>query len=153
MIIKSTRLGELTAEAEQIITFPRGLPGFERERQFVICDHPGSRSIKWLQSACDPDLALVLVDPFEFYPDYHIDIPEDQAGEVLPANADELAVMSVLTVRPELTRTTANLVAPIVVNRTKRLGVQVILQGTCYSTRHPLVPVAEGRAGYEARCS
>jgi len=49
-------------------------------------------------------------------------------------------------------RVTANLLGPLVLNPAARLGIQLVLVDSPYSTRHPL-PMAGGAEGEASPCS
>jgi len=139
MIIKTTRFGELEVAKEKIINFPKGLPGFEHLRQFVIVPVDNNPAFVWLQSVEAPDVAFLLVDPFLFFSGYEVELTRDLREELSIKNRSDVIIQAIVTI-PEtgIKDMTANLVGPVVINVKRNLGKQVVLQNTEYGTRHPL---------------
>ncbi|SDF79598.1 flagellar assembly protein FliW [Sporolituus thermophilus] len=140
MLIKSTRFGELDVPDEQIIAFPQGLPGFPSEKAFALLPHQPDSPFAFLQSAADPDLTFLVVEPFAFFPDYQFELDDATTAALKLAADNPPLVLSIVTVRTSLSDATANLLAPVVINRLDRLGAQVVLEKVGYTTRHRLFP-------------
>jgi len=146
MRILSTVLGELEIEESSIINFPDGIPAFEKEKQFVIIPMDEGGPFYYLQSVANPDLCLILAQPFTFFPKYEMEIAdEDLARLKMEPGSSSLAIYVVLTVPDDFRQTTANLLAPIIINSENRLAMQYIAVKSSYTTRHPIFP-AENRA-------
>lgn len=134
-MIDSDRFGTINSETQNTIQFPAGMVGFPEELEFVLVGHGRSDSVAWLQSTKTPGLAFPVVSAHGFrgvYPDVPIPMPGSADG--ICDEADEIAVMAVLCA-PRSGPATVNLMAPIVVNVTKRIGIQVFLEGTRFSAR------------------
>jgi flagellar assembly factor FliW len=130
--------GEQMIEAKDIIRFEQGIPGFNKEKQFVILPYTEDSLFFILQSVSTPPLAFVIVNPFHFFKEYDIKI-EDQVIETLQLSAEkDVTVFVILTVLDPFDKTTANLQAPVIINNEKRLGKQIILTGTDYQTKHTI---------------
>ena len=135
IVIKSTRFGDLEIPVASLIEFPSGLIGFPKATRFVMFDHKAPFS--WLHSADDSNLAFVVVDGFEFGPEFVLKPPIGDKDSDLQ-EGDEYAILVIVTVRPDPRQTTANLKAPLFVNLKNRKGVQVIYDNPKLSTRFPL---------------
>ncbi len=135
MNIESQRFGTLDINEDELLTFPAGVIGFPTEQRFALVPHHGSGYIAWLQSVSTPGLAFPVVSAHAFG-DRYPDVPVESAAREAGVEGDEetLAVMVVLCALANQPAT-VNLLAPIVVNAATRLGAQVILEGTRYSTR------------------
>ncbi len=143
MKIESTRFGTLDVAPEQIIHFPYGIPGFLDEKVFVHLLHDENSPFSFLQSTTDADLSFLLVDPFPFIPDYEF-VLEDELAEALELSQESPPQVFLMgTVKEKITEMTVNLLAPIIVNRGKGMGRQIILDKTEYSIRHKLFPEAQ----------
>lgn len=143
MIIQSRRFGSIDADPETLIRFPQGIIGFPEETQFVLVPHNSGGFLAWLQSTRSPDLALPVVSAHAFgekYPDVPVEPAARAAG--LGENVEEMAVLVVLCA-PNGQPATVNLLAPIVVNVATRSGVQLILDGSRFSTRELFVRPVE----------
>lgn len=141
MKVKTTRFGTLEVSDNVIISFPHGLPGFENLRRFFILPVEGTEDIHWLQSAEEPAVALLVVDPFKFFQGYVFDIPEpDIEGMEIKESSETLVLTTVTIPRDNPAGATANLVAPIIINTRLNKGKQLILTGSNYTTKHRLFP-------------
>ena len=139
MLLKSSRLGEIEIDDKQVIDFPDGIPGFETEKKFAVFPLAPDAPFYYMHSVESPGLCLILAVPFPFFPDYEVELPAEElkkleAGE----GGGEIAVFVVLTIPEDFKETTANLLAPVVVNLAKRKGIQYVPVQSPYSTRHRL---------------
>ena len=71
--LASDLLGTLTVKTQDLVRFPDGLYGFPQCRDFALLPAPRA-GLYWLQSAEYSALAFVLVDPFEFFPGFRIEL-------------------------------------------------------------------------------
>ncbi|WP_018212543.1 flagellar assembly protein FliW [Desulfitobacterium hafniense] len=149
MKIESTRFGTLEVAPEQIIHFPHGIPGFLDEKAFVHLPHDENSPFSFLQSTAEADLSFLLVDPFSFIPEYEFVLDDELAGELELSEENPPQVFLIGTVREKINDMTVNLLAPIVVNRNKGIGRQIILDKTEYSIRHKLFPEAQASEAAE----
>ena len=135
IVVPSTRFGDLEVPADSVIELPAGLIGFPTMNKFILVEHKPPFS--WLHSCDDPNLAFVVIDGAEFGQHYNWKPPlNDKDCDF--KEADEFAILIIVTVRSDPTLTTVNLKAPLFVNIRNRKGVQVIFDDARYSTRHPL---------------
>jgi len=135
MIIQSDRFGSIDVDAQEILSFSRGIIGFADEHQFVLIRTNKSSAIGWLQSATTPHMALPVVSAHVLVPKYpDVDIESYAEAGGLGDSLDELAVLVVLNAPPGVPAT-VNLVAPIIVNATTRKGAQLLLEGSRFTTR------------------
>jgi flagellar assembly factor FliW len=154
MRIQTTRFGEVEINDAAILTFPQGLYGFEQRRQFCLIDHRPDSPLKWLQSVEDPALAFVVMNPFEYFPDYEVLIPDDEAEELNLTDPSQAIVLTIVAVPSDPYQMTANLLAPLVINGDTRVARQIILSDERYSTKHRLLSEASQPASeVSAPCS
>lgn len=140
MIIKTSRFGTIEVEDNKVIAFPAGLFGFPNEKRYLLLDHDKETPFRWLQSADNPDLAFVVIDPLTFRPDYHVNVKRDDLDEIQPQSEKDLVVLALVTIpRGNPAGMTANLQGPLVVNVEKMLGKQIILLEGDYSTSHSVI--------------
>lgn len=139
MRVLTSRFGIVDVDPAQMLTFPRGIPAFEDLQQFFFHPIPENPAFTWLQAKDDPDVAFLLVDPFLFFPGYEVELPPDLLQELKIKQPDDVLVYAPVTVPDgDVRRMTANLLGPMVINRVARLGQQFVMEGTKYTTRHPL---------------
>lgn len=112
--VQSSRFGTLEIEAAAVLSFPRGLIGLGGSRYALLTTDPES-PFSWLHSTEDPDLALPIMRPFQFFPGYEV-VMSDEEATALGIGGDAPADVWV-TVRAAANAEdiTVNLRAPIVV--------------------------------------
>lgn len=130
--------GEIDYEDGDVLTFPKGLFGFEEEQRFVLLPFSGNGTLFCLQSLATPGLAFVVMDPFALKGDYSPDVPDDELAAVGMEEGDPLSVYTLCVVRNPVSESTVNLKCPVVINNAKGLAVQVILDEGGYGMRHKL---------------
>ena len=138
--VASSRFGNISYTEEDVLVFPRGLPAFEDNHNWVLAGEE-ENAIKWLQNVEDGELALPVTTPDAVMPDYNAKIPEDELDLVGSKDPSDLALLIVVSI-PEAAPwdMTANLRAPILVNLKSRRAVQVIVLNEEYSIRHVVFP-------------
>ncbi len=136
--IEHRRFGRIEVPAEDAIHFDP-LPGFPAARRFALLAHDREAAYGWLVSLAVPDLAFVVTDPRQFFPDYEPEIGERQRRRVDAKESDEVAVLAMVTLRSGVA--TLNLLAPLVLCVAARRGMQLILDDARYPTAQPLPPL------------
>jgi flagellar assembly factor FliW len=140
MIINTKYHGYVEITQDEIWSFSNGIPGFPAEKQFILLALPDdNQTFTILQSVQTPELAFVLTNPFLFFQDYEFQLDEASMDLLEISNEKEVVVYVILNVKEPFEETTANLLAPVVLNQKKRYGKQVILHDTDYKTKHLLV--------------
>lgn len=145
MKIKTKYLGEIEINKEQIINFPKGLLGFEDHKEFVILNIEGNAHFKFLQDIHHEYISFLIVNPWDFYEDYDIELPDDKLIniEIDPKGNTQMAIYNIVTLGNSLQESTCNLLAPIVINLEDKKGKQFVLDNSPYSTKHRLLPEGE----------
>ncbi len=137
LTISSDLLGALEVEASDIVRFPGGLYGFPECRAFVLL--PAARDgFFWLQSTEYSTLSFLLVDPFAWFPDYHIDLDDVDLVRLGSNDPKHLLVLTIVTMPAAAADPcTANLHAPILFNVRDRHAHQSIRPDDGHSIREP----------------
>jgi len=126
--IKTTRFGDLEVNEKDIIKFEEGILGFEKLKQFFIVDPGDQTLILWLQSVEKPEMALPIIEPKIFKPDYIVKLVPLEMASLKLETLNEASVYSILTIPSEPTEMTANLKAPIIINNNTNKARQIVLQ-------------------------
>jgi flagellar assembly factor FliW len=137
MKITATRFGDIEYNADDTMTFPDGLIGFEGLHDFVVMPDRKENLLFWIQSIDDKEIAFLLTDPNHFFIDYSVTPDKGEQGKLGVQGAEECLALAIVTVNGDTT-VTLNLAAPIVFAPETRRAVQVILEGAPYNTRTPL---------------
>lgn len=139
MQITTSRFGVLDALDDQMVEIDGGLLGFPDARRYVRVAIPDAEGWLWLQSADDPDLAFLAVDAFLFFPDYDLELPDADATAIELEVSTDAEVLALVTVRRAddggTDSISANLLGPLVINNRTKVGRQVVLSDSQYSTR------------------
>jgi len=61
---------DLVYSKEDVITFPSGVPGFEKNKQFVLVQIPEYVPFEWLVCIDGTRLRFAIINPLVFLPDY-----------------------------------------------------------------------------------
>jgi flagellar assembly factor FliW len=133
----NTRFGEVEYDPENLLHFPAGLIGLPNLRHFIVMPNKKKGPLFWIQSVDDPDLAFVLTDPTNFFLDYLVAPDTSERQSLRIEEGDECFTLSVVTV-PTDQNITLNLAAPILFAPKSNRAIQIILEGTNYSSRTPL---------------
>jgi flagellar assembly factor FliW len=139
MLIKTKCFGEIDVAEDMIIEFADGLMGFEELKRYTILynNEEGKKSsISWLQSVDEPALALPIINPFLVKEDYDPVVEDELLKSLGDINEENLAVFLVLTVPSDLTKMTANLKAPVLINADTKKGQQVIVENQDYVVKY-----------------
>ncbi|MDD6234126.1 MAG: flagellar assembly protein FliW [Lachnospiraceae bacterium] len=156
MQINSRLFGEIDIEDDKIIDFKNGIIGFEEYHKYALifdAEKESSKSIMWLQSMEEPQLAFPVADPTHIYNGYN-PVVEDEWLESIGGidKPEDVFVLVVLTVPSDLTKMTANLKAPLVINTDTRKGCQIIVNNEEYQVRYNVYDYVQGLKKEEGKC-
>ena len=137
----STRTASRPIEATMIdpslglptISMAVPMPGFPAHREFVLVRLNDDGLLYAFTSIQDPELRFLVAPPEPFFPDYAPEIENEVFATLNTRDTDRLLLLTVITAGVE--ETTANLLAPIVVDRDSMRAMQVVLSGTGYPVR------------------
>lgn len=131
--IKTERFGELQIDESEIIEFPLGVPGIPFTR-FIIKDLIDP--VKWLIAVDDPEIALLIISPFKYFPTYGFELSDEIVSVLEAKNEEEIEIyVSLLKYNDGVA---ANLKSPFVINKNKKIGVQILLEEDKYSFKEPI---------------
>lgn len=124
MQISTTHFGPVEISVEDMLLFPSGIIAFEDCQHWVLLADEANDSLGWLQSVTRAEIALPVVSPRRFVPEYQVRVTR---GQLLPLDISQFDQAYVLSI---LSRSdndwTLNLKAPLIINLDRRLGRQVI---------------------------
>lgn len=128
---------ELEFDDELVIRMPQGLLGFPESKRFCILelDHEGS-PFKWLHDVDDTSIALLITDPYQFFPAYKPHLVQKHLNELgVGSVEDELMLFTIVKVTKGGREAFTNLRAPVLVNATTKQARQIILEEDEYSVK------------------
>ncbi|WP_416176238.1 flagellar assembly protein FliW [Clostridium sp.] len=138
MEIKTKYHGIKHYKDSDVITFKKGIPGFENLKKFIIFPVEENNLFYVLQSIEDLSIGLVLISPFNILKDYEFDLDDSKMEELGIKSHKDIIVFNTVTLNSKIENITANLKAPFVININKKIGEQIILDGSSYSIKYPL---------------
>ena len=137
LTLDSLLLGRLEIRSSTVFTFPAGLPGFVTLRRFALVETQRD-DLVWLQSIDDAALTFLLGDPFSLVPGFEVELPaSDLAALGASASPHALLVLAVVLIEAGEPRA-ANLQSPIVLDRERRVGRQVVMPESKYGMQDPI---------------
>ncbi|MEX0745012.1 MAG: flagellar assembly protein FliW [Phycisphaeraceae bacterium] len=140
MRIETSRFGTVEVDDARTIRFPKGLLGFPNHTDYVLLEAGDDSYFWWLQSTQTPDLAFVVTDPGVFVPTYKVPLREEQIEDLGAATLDEVQVFVIVNKRENML--TGNLQGPLIVGVRERVGEQLVLSDRRFTTRVPLMEMA-----------
>jgi flagellar assembly factor FliW len=148
MLVKTKFFGEINLEEEKVITFAGGIMGFEQFKRYTILydleegDKPG---ISWLQSLEEQNLALPVINPFLIKSEYNPIVEDEILKEIGDITEENLVILLSLTVPAEVTKMSANLKAPFIINSDTRKGCQIIVDNQDYEVKYNVYEAMQKR--------
>ncbi len=137
MQINTTRFGRIEVASADQLSFPAGILGFDDCRDWVLLADAENDALGWLQCLARREIALAVVSPRRFVPDYQLRVAR---REMAPLEMADPRLAQVLVIASKSERgMTLNLKAPIVVNIERQIARQVVSNND-YPIRHELTP-------------
>jgi flagellar assembly factor FliW len=144
MTATSTKTKTTTTSADgtdlPVIEFVLPIPGFSILRRFVLVKVDDSEMIYSMRSVDDPSIRFMVLTPGRIFPDYVPEIDDATLALLGVTSSENVLVYAIVSTGDTVAESTANLLAPIVVDARSRKAVQVVLSGTELPIRAPLVP-------------
>lgn len=146
MNIETKFLGTVEISDTEILTFESGLPGFSDLQKFVLLPLDADLPLVVLQSIEQEEIGFILAYPFAFKKDYAFDIGEVDKADLQVEQEEDIIAYTVVTLKETFQESTMNLLAPIIINNTKKLGKQIVLQDSSHYPLRYLIGAMEGSA-------
>lgn len=131
MEIQSKFLGNQDVDSDTIISFPRGLPGFEDQTRFKLFNQEGSEIVYWLQAVDNDDLIFSVAHPVHFNINYNFLLTDEEEELLQLKSIDDLLILILLhkddeqgSGKPTIK---GSIKSPVLINSAKRIGYQKVL--------------------------
>ena len=146
MVAETKFFGKIDIEDDKIIEFPMGIIGYENLKKFALIydsEKEKRSKISWLQSMEEPLMVLPVINPIDITEEY-TPIIEDELTKTIgdPADADILILVT-MSIPSDITKMTANLKAPIIINTVNRQAMQVIAENEDYLIKYNVYDAIE----------
>lgn len=149
MKIQTKFHGELDIKEQQKWGFPKGIPGFENEKEFALLPIVDNNIFQVLQSTNTTDVAFIVANPYTVVTDYSFEVDEPTIDLLDIKKECDVFVLGVLSLKNPFETSTINLQAPLIFQTKTKKAKQMILNDNTFSIRHPIgnqVTAAEGMA-------
>ena len=135
--LPSTHAGPDTIRIE----IPHGLIGLSNLRTFDVTPAKDAWPFVTLHAIGDDELNFLAMEPQSVIPNYNLELSDYDAEVLGLTDPKDALIYNIVTVHPTAKNyVTANLVAPLVVNRLTFVGKQVILANSeLFSAKHALI--------------
>lgn len=134
--IQTKFFGEIELTSEQCWHFPKGIPGFEDEKEFTIIPIEENKMFQVLQSVNTSDIALIVANPYVLVEDYSFNIDEPTIELLNIEKQDDIFVLGVLSLKEPLEKSTINLQAPVIFHKVTKVAKQMIINDNKFAVRH-----------------
>ncbi|HVT27590.1 MAG TPA: flagellar assembly protein FliW, partial [Lacipirellulaceae bacterium] len=116
-------------------TFADGLIGMEDCRRWVLLGDAENTSLGWLQSLERPEVAMGVVSPRRFVPEYQVRVGKREIASLGLENPDDAQVLVIVSQAND--GLALNLKAPLVIHLAERIGRQIVARDD-HPVRHRL---------------
>ncbi|MEQ1946460.1 MAG: flagellar assembly protein FliW [Bryobacteraceae bacterium] len=136
--------GVMEVSPGAFLSFPNGIPGFDRERRFVLIEPPLMAPAVVLQSAETPDLSFLAIPVSVVDAGYQIGITLEDLRLIgleetrQPADGREVRLLAIVSTAAG-GQLSVNLLAPVVIRLDAGVAVQAVRNDVKYSHCHPLL--------------
>ncbi len=130
MKIKNSQFGEIEFDDGIIINFPDGLIGFEDLKRFIIIEDEECKPFRWLISVDEPEIGFAILEPTLVFEDYY-----QRSG----FDPDVYVLFVIVTLNRDISKISVNLKAPVVIDKVKKSGRQIILENDEFEVAHQLL--------------
>jgi len=143
MELQTKLFGQIKVDTARVIEMQRPILGFERLRRYVLLIREEKTPFGWLQSVEDAAVAFVVVNPFVVKGDYQPVLSDEVQGILGVERAEDVALLSIVTIRSEPLEVSVNLRAPIAINVRNMTALQTVLEDEAYPVRYLIETVQE----------
>ena len=152
MFVKTRYFGEIDLTEDKILTFDNGILGFEDYKKYTLLfnneDGKGT-TISWLQSLDEEGLAIPVINPLLVKEDYDPIVEDEWLVALGELDDDNILVLLSMTIPSDLTKMTANLKAPFIINSDTRKGCQIIIENKDYEIKYNVYEALKKKKGEE----
>ena len=146
MLVKTRHFGEVDLDESKVITFEDGIIGFEDCKRYTILynnEEGGNNTISWLQSLDVPELALPVISPLSVLADYNPIVEDEVLAPLGELTEENIIILLTLSVPSDITKMSANLKAPLIINADTKKGCQIIAENPDYVVKYNIYEQAK----------
>ena len=125
--IDTKHFGPIQIDERDVVVFPEGIYGFEESKRFTLLGkNDGAAPFFWLQSLDQPDVSLVVMDPFAIYDEYSVEVADEELETLAINDPERIMTLCIVVIPEDVKQMRANLKAPILINMENSVGKQVM---------------------------
>lgn len=147
MKVKTHLFGEVNVSDDKIITFPKGLIGFEDKTKFMlvheenISEQQGHfsytlQSVEVEAGSNCAEYALQIIDPTIFGIHYELELTDEESNLLKNPKSEDVAFMQIVykvesqdnQEKSKQPNIATNLRAPLIINLKERVGIQKLIE-------------------------
>lgn len=136
MKTSAAQLERYSREQSTSMVFPEGIIGFSEHKEFSIMFNKSKEPFIWMESCQDSNLSFIIIDPQEFKQGYDPILSSADKTALKINDLSECFIYTLVCVPKDSNEISANLLAPIIINKNSNIGRQVILHDQDYSVQH-----------------
>ena len=96
-------------------------------RDWILLADASNDALAWLQCTTRRDVAMAVVSPRRFVPDYQLRVSRSELATLRLTDSSDAEVLAIVGIHDG--QVTLNLKAPLVIHLAKRVGRQVVANG------------------------
>ena len=100
--------------------------------------------IMWFQSLDEPEFAMPVMEPTVILPEYNPTVNNELLSPLGELTSDNLYVLVTVTVPSDITKMTANMKGPIIINTDTLLASQIVVENDM-QVRFPIYEILKAR--------
>ena len=127
--------GKMEYRESEVLTFEKGIPGFQDLKKFIIKEVSSESPFSVMQSIEDKYIGFIIISPFLIDDKYEIKLSDEIIKSLDIENSENVLLYTIVTLKEKIEHITTNLKAPIVINTKNNKAEQYILDSEKYKIR------------------
>ena len=127
--------GKMEYNEDEILTFEKGIPGFQDLKKFIIKEVSSESPFSVMQSIEDKYIGFIIISPFLIDDKYEIKLSDEIIKLLNIESPEDILLYTIVTLKEKIEDITTNLKAPLVINTKNNKAEQYILDSEKYKIR------------------
>ena len=127
--------GKMEYSESEVLTFEKGIPGFQDLKKFIIKEVSSESPFSVMQSIEDKYIGFIIISPFLIDDKYEIKLSDEIIKSLDIENPEDILLYTIVTLKEKIEDITTNLKAPLVINTKNNKAEQYILDSEKYKIR------------------
>ena len=139
MVLNTKVHGQIEYEEKDILTFNKGILGFENLNKFILVELKEFEPFKLFHSLENDEIGIIVVSPYDFFEKYKVKLTDEIIKNLKIEKPEDVMIVTTVTLNSDVKKITTNLQGPIVINEKTKLGEQMIIDNAKYKVKEPLI--------------